>query len=208
MTTPRLQGLFAIIASLLFAITPSASEPQPSYQGKTLSLWLQIWEESNAGRNVTQEKEAEGAIRSMDGAAAVYLAKLIEMWDPRLDDNRFFRAVNHAFVILGDNGKDAVPVLLRGLNQFGKNLQESSEKLRFLIANLAWVANGPEAARALLRVPLLKGGDREIHHLELALTGILNKGDQETRAVVRRSRIRDFGLPCFAIQLSWCILPP
>jgi hypothetical protein len=101
--------------------------------------------------------EAEGAIRSMDGDAAVYLAKLIEMWDPRLDGNRFFRAVNHAFVVLGDNGKDAVPVLLRGLNQFGENLPESSEKLRFLVATLSWVANGPEAAEALLRVPLLKG---------------------------------------------------
>lgn len=72
----------------------------------------------------------------------------------RLEDGHFFRAVNHALAILGAGGKDAVPILLRSLRRFGENLPESSERFRFALANLAWVATGPEVAPALLELML------------------------------------------------------
>ncbi len=185
---PRTFNTLSCITGLLFVIVRLQSQSSPSYEGKSLEQWLQIWEKSS-GRteHIIQEKAAEEAIRKMDGDAAVYMAKLIENWDPRLNDNRFFRSVNHAFSVLRNEGREAVPILLQSLHNFGENLPESRNRFRFTLANLSFVVSEAEAAKALLHSSKFENGAYETHYIAIPLSETLKKGHQEVREIIHKA---------------------
>jgi HEAT repeat protein len=106
-----LATLFA--CALAAIVTHSARSAEPTYQSKSLSQWLKLYEKATP--ESPNEKRAKEAVRAIGTNAPPYLAQMLTN-----DDLNIQWAAVNAFEILGPLGAPAIPrlnELLTGTNQ-------------------------------------------------------------------------------------------
>jgi HEAT repeat protein len=94
--------VFFALTAALFALAARGAEP--SYENKTLTQWLKVYEEADTGG--AEEKHSMLAIRTIGTNAVPYLVKMLTT-----DDWNVQQSADRGFDILGPLGAPAVPAL-------------------------------------------------------------------------------------------------
>lgn len=122
----RLQILFGVGITLILVVffywdkqanhkftSPFSSEP--TYEGQTISYWMEHWYQQYGQRNL----EAEQAVRTMGTNALPYLVKWIILPAHTQADHNWVSRALKGFEILGPVASPAIPDLVKAIGQNG-----------------------------------------------------------------------------------------
>jgi hypothetical protein len=155
-------GVVALVAMGVIVLSGQRAPPEPVYEGKTLSRWLENYDPANTNSSPQLEEDANNAIQVMGTNAIPALLRMLESHDSKFklwavyiatrqhlievrfvpDYDRYMR-VMQAFDALGWQAQSAVPELIRIYDQSPPATPQAN------VAALALASIGPPAKAAV-----------------------------------------------------------